>query len=386
VDYVHPLGEKSRLDVGLKGQWQGNGGTDDFLREQADGNGFVRLADRSFAYDFAEYTQAAYATYQRSIGKWSAQGGLRAEYTNTSGEVKNGRGPFELEYLNLFPSATVARNIDKASQRVQVSYSRRLNRPNFMQLLAFPLWQDQRNYRIGDPTLRPEYINALELGHQMTMGQANISSTVFYRHTNNAIQRLTEINEEYTQLYGNGAVVTGQLNRNFGQAYSYGAELSVNQPVAKWWRLTANGSLFRSNVTAATGNESSRGVVSGTVRVMNSFTPTPKLDIQLTGNYRAATITTQGRLAPVGSVEIALRQRLFNDRAALTLRVSDIFDTQRQLAEAYAQTPTSTYSAKSYNKWESRVGYLGLSWYMGKNKPPKRIEQAPQGGGGGFAG
>jgi len=387
TDYVHPLGEKSRLEAGLKGQLMLNEGTDDFLRQTTDGPGFDRLADRSYAYDFREYTQAGYATAQHEIGKWRMQGGLRAEYTTTSGQVEGGTGKFRFNYLNLFPSATIAKTLPTADQRVQLSYSRRLNRPGFMQLLAFPLYQDQRSYRIGDPTLRPEYVNAFELGHQVTVGKASINSILFYRHTTNSIQRLVRVDTAATRLYGNGAVITATYADNFGQATSMGGEISFNQQLAKWWRLTASGSLFQTSITAATGNESSRSTVSGTGRLMNSFTPTPKLDVQLTGNYRAAVLTTQGRLAPVGSVDVALRQRLFNDRAALTLRVSDLFNTQRNLTTVYTTDATGTsFQGRYYNKWESRVGYLGFSWYLGSNKPPKKIENQPQGGGGGFGG
>ncbi|UOQ68017.1 TonB-dependent receptor domain-containing protein [Hymenobacter volaticus] len=387
TDYVHPLSDKSRLEAGLKGQLMRNDGTDNFLRQAADGPAMERIADRSYAYEFREYTQAGYVNAQHELGKWRVQGGVRAEYTNTSGQVEGGTGKFKLNYLNLFPSATVVRTLPTADQRVQLSYSRRLNRPGFMQLLAFPLYQDQRTYRIGDPTLRPEYINAFELGHQITLGKASLNSTLFYRQTTNAIQRLVRVDTTATRLYGNGAVITATYADNFGQATSLGGEVSYNQPLTSWWRLTASGSLFQTNVTAATGNESSRRTVSGTARLMNSFTPTPKLDMQVTGNYRAAVITTQGRLAPVGSVDVALRQRLFNDRAALTLRVSDLFNTQRNLTQVYTTDAAGTgFRARYYNKWESRVGYLGFSWYLGSNKPPKKIENQPQGGGGGFGG
>ncbi|MBC8083969.1 MAG: TonB-dependent receptor, partial [Hymenobacter sp.] len=387
TDYVHPLSEKSRFEMGLKGQLMRNNGTDDFLRQPADGPGFERINDRSYAYAFREYTQAGYATAQHEMGKWRVQGGVRAEYTSTSGRVDGGAGPFRLRYLNLFPSATLAKTLPTADQRVQLSYSRRLNRPGFMQLLAFPIYQDQRTYRIGDPTLRPEYSNAFELGHQVTLGKATLSSTAFYRHTTNAIQRLVRVDTAATRLYGSGAVITATYADNFGQATSLGGELSLNQPLTKWWRLTASGSLFQSSVAAATGNESSRRTVSGTGRLMNSFTPTPKLDVQLTGNYRAAALTTQGRLAPVGSVDVALRQRLFQDRAALTLRVSDVFNTQRNLTTVYTtEAAGNDFRARYYNKWESRVGFLGFSWYLGSNKPPKKIENQSQGGGGGFGG
>jgi ferric enterobactin receptor len=379
LDYTHPLDSTSRVDLGLKGQWQTNNGTDDYLLQNLDQPWtYSRVGSRSVAYTFREYLQAGYATYQKQVGKWSYQGGVRAEYTRTQGTVQGGQGAFDLNYLNLFPSATVVRTLS-GDQRVQVSYARRLNRPNFMQLLAFPLYQDQRSYRLGDPSLRPEYINAFELGHQVSMGSASLSSTLFLRQTNNAIQRLREVDTVATRLNGAAGVVTAEFNRNFGHTQSYGAEVSLNQPLAKWWRLTASGSLFHNTVTALANTEASRSNLTGTARLMNSFMPTPKLDVQVTGNYRAAVITPQGRLLPQGSVDVALRQKLFADRAALTLRVSDIFNTQRQRIEAFGD---NGFRAKYVNKYETRVGYLGFSWYFGSNKPPKKIESAPQGGGG----
>ncbi|TGE24778.1 TonB-dependent receptor [Hymenobacter aquaticus] len=383
LDYTHPLDSTSRLDLGYKGQWQTNDGTADFLLQNLERpTDYTRQADRSVAYTFQEDLHAGYATYQLQRGQWSYQGGVRAEYTRTQGHVENGLGAFRLNYLNLFPSASVVRTLP-GDQRLQLSYARRLNRPGFMQLLAFPLYNDQRFYRLGTPSLRPEYINAFELGHQVSMGGASLSSTLFYRRTTSAIQRLREVDEAATALNPEVGVVTKEYFRNFGQNETYGAELSLNQPLAKWWRLTASGSLFRSTVTALANTEASRSNLSGTARLMNSFTPTAKLDVQVTGTYRAAVITPQGRLLPQGGIDVALRQKLFADRAALTLRVSDILNTQRQRIEAFGD---NGYRATYVNKYETRVGYLGFSWYFGSNKPPKKIEAAPQGGGGGFGG
>ncbi|GAA3927732.1 TonB-dependent receptor domain-containing protein [Hymenobacter algoricola] len=380
LDYTHPLDSLHRLDLGLKGQWQQNHGIDDYLLLQNPEQP-TRVADRSFAYDFTEYLQAGYATYQSQHGRWSYQGGLRAEYTHTYGQVVGGQGRFGLRYLNLFPSATVARTLPH-DQKLQLSYARRLNRPGFMQLLAFPLYQDPRSYRLGNPALRPEYINAFELGHQATVGSASMSSTVFYRQTTNSIQRIREVDTVATRLNGAGGVVTAELSKNVGQSTSYGAEVSLNQSLAKWWRLTASGSLFRNQITAATGTEASRRNLTGTLRLQNTFNPTSKLDVQLTGSYRAAVLTPQGRLAPQGGLDVALRQRLFHDRGALTLRVSDVLNTQQQRTTAFGPGFAATYD----NKYETRVGYLGFAWYFGSNKPGKKIDSQPQGGGGGFGG
>ncbi|MBC6991968.1 TonB-dependent receptor domain-containing protein [Hymenobacter sp. BT491] len=380
-DYVHPLDSTGRIDAGLKSQWQTNNGTDDYLRQNADNQQYAQVPQNSFAYNFQEYLQAGYVTFQNQLGKWNYQAGVRGEYTHTQGEVRGGKGQFNLQYFNLFPSALVARKLP-GDQRVQLSYSRRLNRPGFMQLLPFPIYQDQRNYRQGDPSLRPEYINSLEFGHQISKGQATLSTTLFYRQTNNSIQQFRTVDTAATRLNDAGGIVAAMSFRNYGQATSFGAEMSLNQPLTKWWRLTASGSLFRNSITAATGTEATRNNLTGTLRLLNTFNPTPKLDVQLTGNYRAAVITPQGRIEPIYNVDVALRQRLFNDRAALTLRVSDIFNTQRQRLSAYSPG----YEATGNFKNETRVGYLGFSWYFGSNKPPKKIEQQPQGSGGGFGG
>ena len=108
----------------------------------------------------------------------------------------------------------------------------------------------------------------------------------------------------------------------------------------------------------------------------------PTLDVQLSGNLRTAQLTAQGRQLAQGQLDLALRQRLFGDRAALTLRVSDLLNTQQNRSEINTNTLTNT----RYNKNESRVGWLGFTWYVGATKPGKKIEAAPQGGGGGFGG
>ncbi|HLK96449.1 MAG TPA: outer membrane beta-barrel protein, partial [Hymenobacter sp.] len=51
-------------------------------------------------------------------------------------------------------------------QRLQLSYSRRINPPDLPLLLLFPNYGDPRNYRVGNIRLLLENINALKLSHQ----------------------------------------------------------------------------------------------------------------------------------------------------------------------------------------------------------------------------
>ncbi len=383
LDYVLPLADgKSKLETGLKVQTTWNNGTADQLTAPTDRpNDFQLNPERAIQYDFREVLPAAYLTFQRPLGTgYSVQGGLRAEYTNLSGSVQGGQGQVKLDYLSLFPSATLSRELGKepGQNRLQLSYARRIDRPNFMQQLPFQLYQDARNYRLGNPALRAEFSHNIELGHQLNLnGGTSITATLFGRFTQDVVQRIRTIDTAATRLNQAG-VVTAETYRNVGHTTNLGAEMTWNQPLAKWWRVGLTGSLYRCQIASNAAADKQRSAIAGTLRLNNSFTPRPTLDVQLTGSLRSATLTAQGRQLASGGLDLAVRQRLFQDRAALTLRVSDLFNTQVSRSEITTETLQTTTRYKN----ETRVGWLGFTWYIGATKPPKKIESQPQGGGG----
>ncbi|MBD2768006.1 TonB-dependent receptor [Hymenobacter sp. BT664] len=388
VDYTHPFAEgKGRLEVGAKFERQANKGSNKFgYASESRPDEFQDDPTRSLTYTSEQLVPAAYVTVQRPLGaKWSTQVGLRSEYTRMSGTVEGGvgitqRGSLNQDYLNFFPSANISRELgqEPGQNRLQLSYARRLNRPNFMQQLPLDIYQDPRSYRRGNARLQAEFSHNVELGHQMNLGQATITSTVFTRITTNSIQRLRYVDTVATRLAGPGAgLVTAETYLNFGTTTNIGAEFSLNQPLTKWWRLNASTSIYRAQI-AANSFGNNRQTLVGTVRLNNSFTIRRTLDIQLSGNLRSASLTAQGRQLAQGQMDLALRQRLFSDRAALTLRVSDLFNT----LEYRSEIETDALRSYRYAKDETRVGWLGFTWYVGASKPGKKIEAAPQGGGG----
>ncbi|MBG8555423.1 outer membrane beta-barrel protein [Hymenobacter guriensis] len=385
LDYTYPLAN-GKLETGLKIQTTDNHGTADLFSAPTDQpSEFEHDAARSVEYNIQEVLPAAYVTYQRTLGHgYNLQSGLRTEYTNLSGTVRGGTGRVGLDYLSLFPSATLAKELGKepGQQRLQLSYARRIDRPNFMEQLPFQLYQDARNYRQGNPALRAEFSHNLELGHQLNLsGGASITATLFGRFSQDVVQRVREIDTMATRLNQAG-IVTAETYRNFGNTANLGAEATWNQSLTKWWRVAASGSLYRNEVASNGSNGINRRTVAGNVRLSSNFTPRPTLDVQLTGSWRSATLTAQGRQLSYGGLDLALRQRLFQDRAALTLRVSDLFDTQVSRSEIN----TDELTVRNRYKNETRVGWLGFTWYIGATKPPKKIESQPQGGGGGFGG
>ncbi|MFX7870430.1 TonB-dependent receptor, partial [Acinetobacter baumannii] len=87
--------------------------------------------------------------------------GLRAESSNYTGTLLNAKGAdsatFKVDFpLSLFPSAFVTYKINP-KQDFQINYSRRVNRPNFFQLMPFPDYSDPQNINIGNANLKPEF-------------------------------------------------------------------------------------------------------------------------------------------------------------------------------------------------------------------------------------
>ena len=379
VDYVHPLDEKRRWGAGLKTDVMVTPGTADYAVQPALGAAFVRQEAGSYRYHYQQVIPQAYGSYQQKSGLWEYQAGLRAEFTGLQAQVQP-TGSASQRIFNVFPSATVARTLPH-DQRLQLSYARRLNRPNFLQIIALPIYSDARNYVVGNPDLRPEYVHVAELGHQVAWQGTTLSTTLFGRFASQAIQSLRTLDTLATRLSGQPDFIARTSYANFGRTASYGLELSLTRPLATWWKLTANGSYYRNQVASYTG-DGTRANFTGTAYLLNTFSPTKTLAVQLSGNYRAPLVVPQGRLLAVYGVDAALRQRLFHDRAALTLRVSDVFNTRRQ----YTQLAAGGLTADFQTKYETRVGYLGFTWFLGSNKPASTIENQPNGDSGGFGG
>ncbi len=380
VDYVYPLDDKRRWGAGFKTDIMVTPGTADYAVQSAPGAEFIRQEAGSYRYHYQQVIPQAYGSYQQKAGRWDYQAGLRAEFTGLRAQVLPS-GSASQRIFNLFPSATVARTLPH-DQRLQLSYSRRLNRPNFLQIIALPIYSDARNYVVGNPDLRPEYVHVAELGHQVTWQATTLSTTLFGRFASQSIQSLRTIDTLATRLSGQPDFITRTSYANLGRTASYGLELSLTQPVTTWWKLIANGSFYRNQVASYTGGDGTRANFTGTAYLLNTFSPTKTLTVQLSGNYRAPLVVPQGRLLAVYGVDVALRQRLLHDRAALTLRVSDLFNTRRQ----YTQLGAAGLTADLQTKYETRVGYLGLTWFLGTNKPASAIDNQPKGDTGGFGG
>ena len=111
---------------------------------------------------------AAYVSFTSAIKDFGYQAGLRAESSNYTGELINEKENFSNSYpISLFPSLFLSQKL-KNKQEIQLSYTRRINRPNFFQLIPFTNYSDSLNITRGNPNLVPEFTNSIELSYLKT--------------------------------------------------------------------------------------------------------------------------------------------------------------------------------------------------------------------------
>ncbi|MCE2502844.1 MAG: TonB-dependent receptor [Chlorobi bacterium] len=370
LDYIRPIGEQGRLETGYKGDLTRI--NNEFYSEtyNTSTGEFQPDIDLNNEFTYDEHIHALYAIYNRQFGDFDAQVGLRAEQALTDFNLKT---TSENDYFSLFPSAAVSYAFGQMT-RLRASYSRRIKRPGVWRLNPFPRYEDRLNLRRGNPYLRPEYINAFELGFNQFTSWGSFSLSPYYRHSSDLIERWLTIDS-------NGVSTVSW--ENFATTETYGAEVVGTFRLKDRLRGFANLSLYQfdldgNNIETDLTNNSFGWSVSGnaTVSILSW------LDFQANYFYRAPIKISRGEITAMQSFDGALRASFLNDKASLSLRVSDIFN--RMKFDLYRDDPN--YYIEIDRKWESRRATLTFSWNFGQQDQNRQRRRQRRDGGDGQEG
>ena len=152
TDYTDPLGKQSKLEAGLRAAIQHL--DNDANTYNNDGNGHYLLDTLGVSdYKSTSAVYAAYANYTSGFGKFSYALGLRAESSNYNGTLINLDSTFKNSYpLSLFPSIFLSQKFAH-DQELQLSATRKIQRPGFFQLIPYTNYSDTLNITKGNPQL-----------------------------------------------------------------------------------------------------------------------------------------------------------------------------------------------------------------------------------------
>ena len=386
LDYENQLTDNSKLEAGLRSANR------NFETESYQSINGTQINKASVRYKFDDNVYAAYTTYSFKRNKTSYQLGLRAESSNYTGTLQTLAGAdstsFNIKYaISLFPSVFITNKLtDK--EDLQLNYSRRVNRPNFFQLLPSYDFSDPQNPTVGNANLIPEFTHSFELSYNNAYKKAsNFLASVYFKHSSNLITNY--IYKDYNRLsnkLGDSLYYGSFINAN--TSYSYGVELTNKMPITKWWDLMMNFNIYNAQINATIPNQSiDNNLVSWFGKLNSTFKWSKGWSFQINWDFRSKSILPQGQggggmrgggmfgggaqtlaqgyiLPRYFDVDIALRKEWTwknGQSGSINLSMNDVFRMRRQTeANAY-------YFYQTTDKFrDPQVLRLNFSYRFGK--------------------
>ncbi len=369
LDYVNPLDSISKLEVGLESRIFGTDVDYSSTGLSFNSNGdLIPTPSTAFTYDMDIYS--AYATFSQTRGKFSYQAGIRVEDVEVKADTNRVRS-FTDKYTQVYPSAFVTYSPNDKDQ-LQISYSRRVDRPGLQQVNPIREWATPLISSFGNPSLVPQFTNSYEANYTKRIKNGSVTGGVFYRSISDEINRAVYVD----RLDFNKLILTFD---NFDNTSAYGFELSTNYKVAQWWSINGSFDFYsqtQRGITESLSGDSpnptendiivERVEVDNTawnLRMNNSFKVNKELTLQLFGFYRGQNRTIQFTAEPMYFVNLGARYSFAQGKGTISLNYNDMFNTMR-----FGFDGDRPYDQVGGFNWESNNVYAGLSYRFGSGK------------------
>jgi len=319
-DYTRPVGDKSKLELGLQYSGLTENNSNDFTNYDNVAGVWVTDPVYSNEFTYSMDVLSGYTTWSSTAGKFNYQAGLRGEYTDRLIDQITMGEEFAYRKFSLFPSLHLTRVLTKG-QQMQLSYSRRINRPGRNVLNPFPQFVDDQTIVKGNPEVSPEFTGSFELNYQKQSGVGMYSVETFYRRSRDLIASLVEVDND-GRLY----LTSG----NSGVSHSAGGELTANLQPVSWLRLMASGSLYYYQLVDGNMAEGADdNTVTWSTNTNAIFLLTKTTRFSLSGIYTGPSINIQGRTSGAFMLNAGLNQGLMKQKLNLSLGFRDVLASYR---------------------------------------------------------
>jgi outer membrane receptor protein involved in Fe transport len=373
TDYVHPFENKGKFEMGFRGNYKTI--DDDYavsLMNKSINQFEIAPGFKNLMY-YYENISAGYMMYGQKINKFSYQLGLRAEYSEVTTEFVATNDINKRDYLNLFPTTHLSYQV-KDENAIQLSYSRRIKRPQHWWLLPFYSISDVRNNFYGNPNLNPEYTDAFETGYINYFKKGSLLTSLYYRYSTGVTERI---------LISSTTGTTERIPANIGFRNAFGVEFSGSYQLYKWWDLRGDVNFFRE---ITDGNYQGKVYYSDTyawsTKLNSKWTIKKKLGIQSSFDFNAPQQTPQGRQLARYGLNIGASIDVLKGNGTISFNASDIFNMRKRRS---IDIGDNFYSEGEF-QWRARFFRLSFSYRINQTKKQaeknNRNNNFDEGGGG----
>ncbi|WP_162996257.1 TonB-dependent receptor domain-containing protein [Mucilaginibacter celer] len=373
IDYTHPLSKKVTIETG--GKLDFNHINNNVVTDTLATDGSLNLdPDQTYGFTYNRKIYAYYLSASASLFNnfLDVKGGLRDEYTTTKADFKGVNIP---NYNILVPSLVFSHKFgSNGSQSVKLSYSRRIERPDYGDLNPFLNISDPHNINTGNPNLKPEKGDNFELGYNKSFDKgANINIAAFYRHNTDDIQQLTTY---YDSLMVNNRVYKGV---SFNQRYNIGSEdregINIYASVPLTSKLSVRTNMIFSNRRSTNPGFATVNAFAYRINLNAQYSFGHDLSAEFFGNYNSSQKGIQGTNPKFVFYNFAMRKMFWDKKASIGLTATNPF-------AKYVSQSSSTFGSNFYATNERLVPVqsfgISLSYKFGKLEFKKDREKGDE--------
>ena len=310
-------------------------------------------------FDYTEIVNALYVNYNRALSdKFNLQVGVRMENTNSEGKLSSLQAQTDADvkrdYTDFFPSGALTYSVNKKNS-LNLTYSRRIDRPSYQDLNPFETRLDELTYQKGNAFLRPQYTNIVELTHTF---MSRFNTTLGYSHIKDFRAPIID---------------TAGKNKSFRTTKNLASQdllnLSISAPLApfKWWNIfmVFNGYHSQYHADFGQGKVIDLGVTAYSAFLQQTFSLKEGLSIEVSGffnspNLYGGTFKTKA----MGGVDLGIQKPIFNGKGNFKIGLTDIFNTLHFSGQSDFGGTAINVSAR----WESQQLRATMSYRFGNNQ------------------
>lgn len=310
---------------------------------------------------YSEIIPAVYGNYSVEKNKWDAELGLRLEYVQLNYKVDPNHNTYKSNgyiYFQPFPSIRLGYKVN-SNNKLSVFYNRRIDRPNEVDIRIFPKYDDAEIIKVGNPSLRPQYTNSVELGLKKMITNGYWYNSLYSRFSDGTITRIS------STIAGSNIIYA--VFQNAGKSNNTGIESVFAQDLSKAISYNLGINFYFNTIESftvqnlypqpSTYSSTKQTIYSGNAKLNTTFHLKNMLDINMSAIYLAPDIIPQGKVGERFTLNAGLKKSLNDGKVELFINASDILNTS--IVRKNIQGDGFNYTSVDYRESQViRVGYI----------------------------
>jgi outer membrane receptor protein involved in Fe transport len=227
LNYVQPIGLSAKIETGYQLYYQ-----------QMSYDFKINNQESDNLFEYAEFRNSVYGGITYNLKKIGFQTMLRVENSHIKADSVT-----EPKYSCFLPSVNLQYKFS-ASHNLKFTYNRRINRPGIYDM--DPYYRIDQNYNVsqGNPDLKPDYRDRLQLTYTWNFGSNYFSPYVYKEYFSNKVGR------EYQVIYSpiDNRLTTFSKPFNLLSGYELGGGIN-----AMLWYININARIYKGHFNEYTG-------------------------------------------------------------------------------------------------------------------------------------